>query len=61
MHEETEQHRVKARERQDLDFTSGPQKGDFVAPPIVEEKDEAPDALPAQEEFWRPPVRFLPK
>lgn len=58
MHEETEQHRVKARERQDLDFTSGPQKGDFVAPPIVEEKDEAPDALPAQEEFWRPPVRF---
>lgn len=37
---------------------SGPQKGEFVAPPIVEEKDEAPDALPAQEEFWRPPVRF---
>lgn len=36
----------------------GPTKGEFVAPPIVEEKDEAADALPAQEEFWRPPTRF---
>ena len=37
---------------------SGPVKGDFVAPPDVEDRDERPDALPDQEEFWRPPVRF---
>ena len=36
----------------------GPQKGDFVAPPEVEDVDERTDALPKQEEFWRPPVRF---
>jgi DNA modification methylase len=33
-------------------------RGDFIAPPDVEERDERADALPAQEEFWRPPVRF---
>ncbi|NLI00542.1 MAG: site-specific DNA-methyltransferase [Chthonomonadales bacterium] len=38
--------------------TVGPLKGDFVAPPAVEEQDERADALPAQEEFWRPPTRF---
>ncbi|PIU88044.1 MAG: hypothetical protein COS65_31500, partial [Armatimonadetes bacterium CG06_land_8_20_14_3_00_66_21] len=37
---------------------TGPMKGDFIAPPEVEERDERADALPAQEEFWRPPVRF---
>lgn len=39
---------------------SGPAKGDFVPPAETpaEDRDEAPDALPAQEEFWRPPVRF---
>ena len=36
----------------------GPVKGDFIAPPEVEERDERTDALPAQEEFWRPPTRF---
>lgn len=36
----------------------GPAKGEFIAPPVLEDKDEAPDALPTQEEFWRPPVRF---
>ena len=36
----------------------GPAKGDFVAPPDVPEVDERADALPAQEEFWRPPTRF---
>ena len=36
----------------------GPQKGEFIAPPEVEEGDERSDALPDQEEFWRPPVRF---
>lgn len=39
-------------------MATGPAKGDFVAPPDVEEGDERADALPAQEEFWRPPVRF---
>jgi hypothetical protein len=38
--------------------TAQPQKGDFIAPPEVVEADEARDALPPQEEFWRPPVRF---
>ncbi|MBM3188679.1 MAG: hypothetical protein FJZ90_08160 [Chloroflexi bacterium] len=38
--------------------TTGPLKGDFIAPPEVQERDEREDALPAQEEFWRPPVRF---
>jgi len=36
----------------------GPQKGEFVMPPEVEERDERADALPQQEEFWRPPTRF---
>ena len=39
-------------------LTTGPVKGDFIAPPEVEERDEQADALPAQEEFWRPPTRF---
>ena len=29
--------------------TTGPVKGDFIAPPEVEERDERADALPAQE------------
>ncbi len=37
---------------------SGPVKGDFIAPPEASETDEREDALPRQEEFWRPPVRF---
>ena len=37
---------------------AGPVKGDFIAPPEVAEADERADALPQQEEFWRPPVRF---
>ena len=37
---------------------AGPTKGEFVAPPEVPDVDEAEDALPEQEEFWRPPVRF---
>ncbi|HWM32496.1 MAG TPA: hypothetical protein VNO69_12455 [Methyloceanibacter sp.] len=35
-----------------------PAKGDFIAPPEIDTADEATDALPPQEEFWRPPVRF---
>ena len=38
--------------------TTGSNKGDFIAPPEAEEQDERPDALPEQEDFWRPPVRF---
>ncbi len=38
--------------------TIGPAKGQFIPPPEVTDADERADALPAQEEFWRPPVRF---
>ncbi len=37
---------------------AGPVKGEFVAPPDVSDADERSDALPEEEEFWRPPVRF---
>jgi DNA modification methylase len=37
---------------------TGPQKGEFITPPEIGEFDERSDALPQQEEFWRPPVRF---
>jgi site-specific DNA-methyltransferase (adenine-specific) len=37
---------------------SMPDKGDFIPPPDVTDVDESADALPQQEEFWRPPVRF---
>ncbi len=37
---------------------TGPHKGEFVAPPEVPDVDERADALPEQEEFWRPPARF---
>jgi DNA modification methylase len=36
----------------------GPLKGEFVPPPEVIDNDERADALPEQEDFWRPPVRF---
>lgn len=36
----------------------GPLKGDFVPPAEVIDTDERIDALPQQEDFWRPPVRF---
>jgi len=36
--------------------TTGPLKGDFVPPPVAME--ETVEALPEQEEFWRPPTRF---
>ena len=38
--------------------SSGSAKGDFIAPPAMVDQDEPGDALPHQEEFWRPPVRF---
>lgn len=42
----------------ETEATVGPVQGDFLAPPAVEEQAERADALPAQEEFWRPPTRF---
>lgn len=36
----------------------GPLKGEFISPPEVVDTDERTDALPEQEDFWRPPVRF---
>lgn len=42
----------------DTEKAAGPEKGDVIPPPEVEERDERTDALPAQEEFWRPPTRF---
>jgi DNA modification methylase len=38
--------------------TSGPVKGEFIAPLEVDGADEPGVELPQQEEFWRPPVRF---
>ena len=37
---------------------TGPLKGDFIAPPEIEDQDERADALPEQDAFWHPPVRF---
>lgn len=39
---------------------AGPAKGDFIAPAneLGPDAQVAPEALPKQEEFWRPPVRF---
>jgi DNA modification methylase len=37
---------------------AGPAKGEFVAPPDLPDVDEPEDALPREEEFWRPPARF---
>ncbi len=37
---------------------AGPAKGDFIVPPEIEDRDERAVALPEQEAFWRPPVRF---
>ena len=38
--------------------TTGPAKGDFIASPEVADSDERAEALPQEEEFWRPPTRF---
>ncbi len=42
----------------ELRDASGPVKGEFVPPPDVSSTDEIEEALPEQEEFWRPPARF---
>lgn len=49
---------METREKDEGDeLRRGPAKGDFVAPPELTDTDEQTDALPQQEEFWRPPVR----
>ncbi len=40
----------------DADVQLGPEKGDFLG--SSDPEDGQPPALPDQEEFWRPPVRF---
>jgi DNA modification methylase len=45
-------------EKEERGSTAGPQKGEFIPPPELRDEDERSDALPAQEDFWRPPVRF---
>jgi len=53
----TEEHdKDMRRRRQKGKETSGPTKGEFIAPPQMNDADEPEDALPAQEEFWRPPT-----
>lgn len=42
----------------DDDESAGPRTGDFIAPAIEADAEEPNDALPRQDEFWRPPVRF---
>lgn len=42
----------------DLPIIAGPARGDFVIPAEAGDAEESADALPQQEEFWRPPVRF---
>ncbi len=37
---------------------SGPARGEFVSPLEVVDRQEIEEALPEQEEFWRPPARF---
>lgn len=37
---------------------AGPIKGEFLVPQEANDVEERTDALPAQEDFWRPPVRF---
>lgn len=37
---------------------AGPIKGEFISPPEVNDIEERQDALPPQEDFWKPPVRF---
>ena len=39
--------------------TRGPHRGDLIPPPALDpEAEERRDALPKEEEFWKPPARF---
>lgn len=46
------------RREDEISVSTGPVKGDFIVPPEVPDADERIDALPKEQEFWRPPVRF---
>ncbi len=56
--------RFPARENEMADATEspeqikGPQKGEFIPPPDTAGTEPQTEALPEQEDFWRPPVRF---
>ena len=47
-------------EKNEKGSPAGPQKGEFIAPPeeLAAQTEPTPEALPEQEDFWRPPVRF---
>ncbi|MBI5100174.1 MAG: hypothetical protein HZB30_13180 [Nitrospirae bacterium] len=45
------------KDKSDSNIT-GPVRGEFIAPPELSTEEEFTDALPPQEDFWRPPVRF---
>jgi len=50
---------AKQKMDQEKEPTRGPVVGEFEQPPTVDpEVEERADALPEQEAFWRPPVRF---
>src|SRR5689334_23261341 len=49
---------VREKSHEETEGIKGPAKGDFIAPPDVVETEESSEALPQQEDFWRPPVRF---
>jgi len=39
--------------------TAGPDRGDLIPPPALNpDAEERKDALPKQEDFWKPPTRF---
>jgi DNA modification methylase len=38
--------------------SSGPAVGEFIQPPDLSDIDDELNALPEQEDFWRPPTRF---
>jgi hypothetical protein len=46
----------KSDEDKEAEGISGSVKGDFLTPPEAADVDERADALPQEEEFWRPPI-----
>ena len=47
-----------SKENEEREVTKGPVKGEFISPPELSGEEEITDALPPQEDFWKPPVRF---
>lgn len=48
----------KLKKEEQPEAATSPLKGDFIASPEIADVDDLTDALPQQEEFWRPPTRF---